>query len=435
MSASILTLSSGTKVYVEPARELPVVNISIGFAVGSANDPDGQEGLFRSAMRMLRRGAGKLTAGDIEASIDRLGAEMALDIASSFSSIHAQVLRRNLQPFTDLLTTLLSEPAFSEDEFERLRRDTVAEIIEGRDNDRSLVQRAFRRSVFALHPFGRRTTRASIERLSRDGLRDAYEQKACVKNLVLAFSGDLDEKEARDLGERIVKALPKPKEPAVRSIPEPTLQKGRHLVFVDKPERSQSQILIGGLGSRADDPDHFPLLVANAIFGGTFTSRMMREIRSKRGWSYGASSRLGVDCIRQDFAMWAFPAAQDTAPCIALELGLLNTFREKGISAKELAFIRQYLVRSHAFDIDTAQKRMQQFMDATLLGLPEGYFTDFRKNVNAVTLESANQAVKDRISTDDLKVVVVGTFRDIGEKVQSVIPDLVKTTVWPFDDD
>jgi hypothetical protein len=130
----------------------------------------------------------------------------------------------------------------------------------------------------------------------------------------------------------------------------------RRLVFVDKPERTQTQILLGEVGSHPRDADHISLHVATTIFGGTFTSRMMKAIRSERGWSYGAYARLPYDKERDAFSMWTFPAAKDAAACITLELELLNAWRDKGISARELAFAKRYLVRSHAFDIYTPQR-------------------------------------------------------------------------------
>src|SRR4029079_17184333 len=115
------------------------------------------------------------------------------------------------------------------------------------------------------------------------------------------------------------------------AIASPESRLGKRLVFVDKPERTQTQILMGEIGSHPRDSDHIPLHVATTIFGGTFTSRMMRAIRSERGWSYGASPRLPYDAQRDAFSMWTSPAAKDAAACIELQLELLGTWREKGI--------------------------------------------------------------------------------------------------------
>ena len=92
------------------------------------------------------------------------------------------------------------------------------------------------------------------------------------------------------------------------------MRAGRRLLVVDKPERTQTQILVGTMGTSAHDDDHVPMVVGNAVFGGTFTSRLMKEIRSKRGWSYGASARTGIDRRRQSWVLWTFPAATTPGP-------------------------------------------------------------------------------------------------------------------------
>src|SRR5262249_34669451 len=148
-----------------------------------------------------------------------------------------------------------------------------------------------------------------------------------------------------------------------------------------KPVRTQTQMVIGGLGTHAHDPDHIALVVANTAFGGTFTSRLMQEIRAKRGWSYGASSLFGFDRQREAFSMWTAPSTTDAAACLTLELELLHTFREDGLTAEDLEFVKRYLVRSHAFEVDTARKRVHQRLDAALLDMPAGYHEHYLERV------------------------------------------------------
>ena len=210
---------------------------------------------------------------------------------------------------------------------------------------------------------------------------------------------------------------------------------GRRLVLVDKPERTQTQILIGGLGTHPTDPDHTALLVGNTIFGGTVTARLTEEVRSKRGWSYGAYSSLPFDRRRQAFSMWTFPKAEDAAPCIALELEMLKAFRERGVTKKELAWAKRYLVRSHAFAVDTAAKRVGLALDSVLYDLPPGYYENYLARVRAVTLDDVNAALRARIPERDLLIVVVGTAADIRDAVERAIPELSHTEVVRFDAD
>jgi zinc protease len=429
-------LEGGATLMLVEDHTLPLVAMTLALKSGSAHDPVGKEGASRLAMRMLRRGAGDLSAKAIEDAIDRLGAEIGTDVAASGATVGAQVIRRNLDPFLELLGKMLGAPSFPRDELERLKRETVAEILESRDNDRALAHRAFRRSLFAGNLYGRSTsgTTATVEGLGIDDARAAYGLHVRRGNLVIGLSGDVDESTAKSVAARILEAVPAGpslKDPLVD--PEP--KKGRHLVFVDKPERTQTQILIGTLGTSPFDADHVPLGVANAVFGGTFTSRLMREIRSKRGWSYGASARLATDRHRQSFSMWTFPAATDAAACLKLELELLEAFVEKGITPRELSFVRSYLTRSHAFEIDTASKRLHQALDIAALDLPADYHSSYLSKVKGTTLEAANVAVKERIHPDDLRIVVVGTASSTLDGVTGAIDRLEGHQVVPFDAD
>lgn len=429
-------MSSSAKVFVESSHAIPMVSVVITLRSGAVLDPSGKEGLLRTTLGMLRRGCEGLTATQIEDTVDRLGAELSIDAGASIATIYGQVIGRNLDAFIDLLARLLRAPAFPEDELARFKRETVAELVEARDNDRALAQRAFRRTLFRGHLYARSAvgTVASVESLTQEDVRAHYAKVMVRGNLVLGFSGDVERARAEALAEKLLQGVPEGP-----TLPDPliapTERPGRHLVFVDKPERTQTQILIGRLGTSPHDDDHVPLTVANAVFGGTFTSRLMREVRSKRGWSYGASARLGLDRQRQSFAMWTFPAATDAAACVKLELDLLAELLEKGITAKELAFIKRYLVRSYAFEVDTASKRLHQALDVELLGLPADYYTSHVARVGEVTLEQANQSLPRRLSDKDLLIVVVGTASEIFEAVKDAIPDLGSHEILPYDRD
>src|SRR5690606_16514030 len=194
------------------------------------------------------------------------------------------------------------------------------------------------------------------------------------------------------------------------------------------------QILIGRLGTHPQDPDHTALLVGNAVFGGVFTSRLMRAVRSERGWSYGASSRLAIDRVRESFNMWTFPAAGDAAACIELELGLMEQWVSEGISEEELAFAKSCMIKSYAFAVDTADKRLEQAMDVRLLALPPDYFQGYTTRIANVTRDEVNAALRERLSPRDLVIAVLATEAELGPRLRE-LPGLSSVEVVPFDVD
>ena len=248
------------------------------------------------------------------------------------------------------------------------------------------------------------------------------------------MSGDITAERAARFAESIAQALPEG-EALADETPDPTLEAGRRLVIVDKPERTQTQILIGGLGSHPRDPDHLALAVANTAFGGTFTARLMQEVRVKRGWSYGAYSSLPFDRRRQAFSMWTFPKASDSVACIQLELEMLEAFRKNGLKKSELSWAKRYLIRSHAFAIDTASKRVGMKLDSNLYGLPAGYYENYLEALKGITLDDANRAVANRLSDENLRIVVVGTESVLGNDVRAAIPRLESSSVVRYDED
>ncbi|HEX8790096.1 MAG TPA: pitrilysin family protein [Polyangiaceae bacterium] len=427
-------LDGGALALLEASHAVPLVSLVVALRSGSAMDPAGKEGLARLTTRMLRRGCEGMTAEQIDFRIDVLGAEMAVDTSPSTVAIHAQVIARNVDAFIDLLAKLLSSPTFPEDELARLRRETAAEIVEARDNDRAVAQKAMQRTLFEGHPYGRSPggKTGSVEHVTRDDVLGFYKKHVVQGNVVIGIAGDVTAARAPELARRLIASLPKGA-PTADDVPEPSMKPGKRLVVVDKPERTQTQILVGTLGTSPHDEDHVPLVVSNAVFGGTFTSRLMREVRSKRGWSYGASARTMIDRHRQGWIMWTFPAAEDAAPCLKLTLELMGQWVQGGVTPRELAFIERYLVRSHAFEVDTAPKRLHQALDVELLSLPADYHTRWVEKVRAVTPETAATAVKNRIHPENVLAVVVGTASQVLEPLKGAMPDASDVSVVPFD--
>jgi zinc protease len=424
----------GAIAFLVESHEIPLVDLSISFRSGSALEPAQKVGLTRLMGRMLRRGAEGWTSDKIEETIDRYGGEISVDVSASSINVHAQVIRRNLEPFVKLVTDLLVKPTFPKDELERLQREAVAEIIEARDHDKSVASKFFRESVFGTHPYGRGTTGTtkSIPTITREDVVAAHALHFKRGNIVLGIAGDLTAEEAKSIVLPIVAAFPAGAA-NVDPTPDPVFPKGRKLVFVDKPSRTQTQILIGAPGTHANDPDHVALHVANTVFGGTFTARLMKEVRSKRGWSYGAYARLPIDRRREAFSVWTFPAATDAPACITLEIELLEELVKNGITDQELAFAKSYLSESYAFDIDTAYKRVRQAVDEEIYSLPVDSHTSYVKKILAVTKPEADAALAKRISTKDFVVVVVGTAAELKPKIEKAIPGLTSSEVVPFD--
>ncbi|MEZ4394987.1 MAG: pitrilysin family protein [Polyangiales bacterium] len=422
--------------FVETSTDLPLVDLYFITRTGSSHDPAGREGALNLALRTLRRGTRTRTAVEIDAQLDRAGAELSTSCDASSSMLHLTVIRRNLEAALELFAEILTEALLPPEELAQVAREVRADLIDSRDDDRTLAGRFFRRTLFAGHPYGRPSagTADRVGSLTRDDALLAWRQASRRDNVIIAANGDITEGELRRFAERVSAGLPS-EAPLSQEIPAPRAPRGRNLVLVDKPERTQTQIYIGSLGTHARDRDHHALVLGNTIFGGTFSARLMREIRSKRGWSYGASSRLGRDRAREAWSMWTFPAAADAPACVATQLELLSRLIERGVNARELSFARSYLSRGYAFETDTPGKRLWQRIEVDLLDLPDGYYTRYLDKLRAVTLDEVNASLRRRLSSDDLVLSVVCTASEIRGDLERAVTGLKSSRVVPFDTD
>ncbi|MDP3275996.1 MAG: pitrilysin family protein [Deltaproteobacteria bacterium] len=422
---------------VETSTTVPLVEIVLALPVGSMSDALGREGALALALRSLRRGCEGRTSVQIDDEIDRLGAEFATGLDALQCSLHITTLTRNLEAIVALVAQMVLRPTFAEEEVARVRREMIAEQIDSRNDDRTLCGRFFRRHIFAGHPLGRPSsgTLTSLEKLSMRDVQTAWKHAWGTQGLIVGASGDVTEARLQALWGKYFAASYRPKREAPALPDEPSRIRGRHLIVVDKPARTQSQIMIGTLGTHPRDKDHHALYAANTVFGGTFTSRLTREIRSKRGWSYGASSRLGRERVRELFSMWTFPKADDAAACIKLQLKLVEKLVESGVSERELSFVQRYLARSSVFDEDTASKRLSSRLDEVTGDMPKGYHKNFVRKIEEVDLEAANQALQKRLNPEDMLICITATASEQLAKIEKAIPRLASTRVVSFDCD
>lgn len=419
---------------LEKDAGLPLLHLSLAFKRSDAMDPPGKEGASRLLLRLMRRSVRGITPEALDEKLDALGATLSTDASRSASSIAGGCISRSASDFLSLVEKVVHEPDFSADEFSRLVKETQAAWTESLDNDSAVARRFFVRALFRGHPYEKLLggTPTSLSRITLSDLEQLYETTFRRSGACLALAGDVSDELAKRSQQRLVEQFPEG--PGLNFVRvEPKGPEGRHLTFVDKPERSQTQILIGCLGTHPADDDHMPLFVGHTIFGGTFSARLSREVRGKRGWSYGAYSDLPYDKMRQGFSLWTFPQASDAADCIRLELDLLQELIEKGISDEELDAAKKYLKNSHVFSVDTAAKRAALSLDRFVYELPEDYHAKYLERIAAVTKEQVDTALSNRLSYKNLEITVLGTFSEIGQHVQNAISELRETSVVPFD--
>jgi zinc protease len=237
--------------------------------------------------------------------------------------------------------------------------------------------------------------------------------------MIFAFAGDITVEAAQNAVERHFPKLPR------RSLPPPAAgtpppRRGLELLLVDKPERTQSQILFGHPTIAWKHPDFFRLLVGTTAFGGTFTARLMNEVRSKRGLSYGASARVGQGRAEKALVLHVFPSLEQTPETVELVLRLTREWVRDGLTEDEVKFSQSYLANNFAFQLATPEDRLDLDLALELTGVDADYAKRYVHNIRATTRKEINHALTEHVHPADLAITLVST-------AEQMLPLLEKT--------
>jgi zinc protease len=404
----------GSLVIVESNRTVPLVHLVVASRSGSAADPRHREGLTNLAAEMALRGAGGKTREELDAALDALGATLEVETQPDETRFEGDVLARNLDAYLALLADVLLRPTFAPDELARTKRELVAQIEELRTDDRALCARFFTHNLFGDHPYGHppEGLPAALEAASAAEVSAHFKRLFVGRNLVIAVGGDVD---AADVRARLARAfkgirdLAAPPPDALELRP-PVPPRGWRIQLVDKPDRQQAQLMFGHPALRATDPDYLPLMIGLAAFGGHgMNATLMNEVRTKRGLAYGAYMTLGERRGVGAAAGWVFSGTDKTVATLKLVLKLYVALGEWGVTTDQVAFFRNFLIGSHASDMDAPAHRMDARVSAEIAGLPADWVDALPARLAAIKPAAVNAALKRHVHAHDLAITMVAS--------------------------
>jgi len=401
------------KSVIIPQHDLPLVHLMLFFEASPTFDPPGREGLTAITNRMLLRGTMRRDRRAIEDAVEDLGTELLTATQSYGLGIGGVVLSRHLETFTALLGEVLTEPAFDETELEKVKREMVADLEVALDEDGPLSRIWFRRSVFGDHPLARGAmgTPNSLAAITRDDVVAHHRRLYTKRHLIVSASGDVE----RDVMDQMIRealaGLPEGDEHQWALPPVPPVR-GRRVTLINRPERSQHQIVLGQTCIAAGHPDVIPIGLATIGFGGTFTSRLMQEVRVKRGWSYGAYARLAPERAGGLYLMTAAPDRSQCIGTLSLLFDEFSHFVDQGLEDAEIEFAREHMVRAHVFATETASLQVAQRVRALLLGRPADFADRYIELISAPSTDEIRESVRRHLDATALEVVMVCTVDD-----------------------
>jgi zinc protease len=426
---------AGSTLLVEENHDLPLVRAQVALRVGAGDDAAELDGLTNFASELMGRGAAGRSRAEIDAAFDALGTN--LDVMTDYDGVTFDftVLRERLEAALTLLADVILRPDFPALEADKLKREIAAQLDELRDDDGQLARRFFTRALYDTHPYGRTVlgTDASLATLSVDGARGWHARALRGGNVVFGVAGDVGADDAAQAIARHFAALPAGGSEA-GARPTVPRRKGLRLTLIDKPERTQSQILLGQPAPRWHDPNFLALQVATTAFGGTFTARLMDEVRSKRGLSYGASARLGQGRGAKALVAHVFPSLEQTPETLELVLRLWREWVEQGVTDEEVAFARGYLAKSFAFSVATPEDRLELHTALDLAGMPRDHAETFAARVQKVERADALRALGQHLTARDLEITIVTTAEELRPKLEEAkLLEGVEVAVVPYD--
>lgn len=410
------TVKASAKKAVVPMIFLPekkgaLVHLELAVLHGSLRDPVGKEGLASLALSMLLRGTKKKESKEFHRCLDNLGAEIHFGKYKESQRIYGVCLSDKLPEFMDLIEEMLVEPLFSEEEFTKVRDQVKSSLLDELGSDDDIADRRFQEYMLWENPYGRMTSGSleSLERITVGDLREFHREYFRAGDFVVGASGGFDRKKLEARLKAMLGRLPAGSAGRLKA-EAPEFANGHSLLLLDKPNRTQAQLYVGSPGISFMSKDYFALLVANHVFGGSsFSARLMKEVREKRGWSYGCYSwyRSGKQPLY--FGMHAVPSNKDALPALKLMISLFADYGKKGITKEEFEFAKKSLVSQSAFLQDSLRKRLDNKVTEAVLGLEKGFYDKYQKTLAKLTYAQVQGAIRRHVDPSKLFALALGS--------------------------
>ena len=401
--------SNGAKVFYVNAPQIPMVDLKVTFDAGSVRDGK-LPGLSSMANSMLSQGAGKWNTDQINERFDNVGTRFSSSSARDLASVSIRSLNDSvlLSQSVDTLKAIINKPKFETAELKRLRKQVLIGLKNQQQSPASLAQKSYYKNLFQDHPYAHQTigNKTSVKAIKRADLVSFYKQYYVAKNALISIVGDISQQDAKKLAETLVKTLPA----GHKATAIPAVQNLSQAKQIVTPHPStQTHILVGQPGMKRGDPDYFALYVGNHILGGSgFSSRMMKNIRDKRGLAYSSYSYFSPLKENGPFTLGLQTKNDKRDEALQVLHQTLNEFIQKGPTDEELKHAKKNITGGFPLRIDSNRDILGYISMIGFYELPLDYLNTFNQSIENITREQIQDAFARRIQSDKLLTVLVG---------------------------
>ena len=415
-------VKKGVTFYFKEDHEQPVIKGTIIIKTGTLYEPADKVGLASLAMRMLKAGGTKtLTPDALEEKLDFLGSTVGSFAGLEYSEISLWTLSKNFDETWKVLLDILYNPAFDPARFDTEKKKDLESIRRRFDYPTSLGFTLYTELIYGKDfPEARRTTSAGINVITLDDIQAFYEKNIRDKEIIIAFTGDFKQAQAQALLKKDLKnwkGIP----PAKLDLPKAALAAKPGVYLIDKPDMTQSVIIMGHLGLNNLDPDNVEVAIFNFILGtGSFNSRLMREVRSNRGLAYATGGMIGLGRDKGMFNNFCMTKSQSVGEAIKLMKDITEDMTKTPVTAGELEVAKKYEVNAFVHKFDSAQAVVSQAIYLKLDGYPDNHLDTYLPRIRKVDAAKVLAIGKKAVHPDDMVILVVGKKAEVIDQLKAL---------------
>ncbi len=402
-----ITSPGGIRAWLVEAHDIPFISLDIAFKGGASLDAAGKRGAINLMATTLEEGAGDMDSQEFAAAQESLAAQFGLDLYHDSLEFSARMLSENRDKAVDLLRAALTAPHFDQSAIDRVRAQVLSIIASYETDPYAIATKTFLHMAYGDHPYGSPLagTEDSVTALTREDLFDAKARVMARDRMVVSVVGDITPDQLGPMLDHLLGELPETGAPMPPEI-KPELTGGITTVPFDTP---QSVVIFGQPGIAMTDPDFFPALVFNQIIGaGGLSSRLMDEVREKRGLTYGVASYLVEKDLAQTWEGGFASANSKVAKAIRVVQDQWRKAATGAVTDRELQDAKTYLTGAYPLSFDGNGWIAGILTGMQLSDLPIDYIASRNDKVNAVTRADIERVARRIIKANGLRFVVVG---------------------------
>ena len=399
----------GIHVFFLQAQELPILDMRLLFDAGSSRDAS-SEGLSYITHSLLDEGAAGLNAIQIAEKFDEVGARFSAASSLDQSNLSLRTLTKKhyIEQALDVFIKILTKPDFFAADIELLRNRIIISIREDLQDPGFIAQKTFYKELYGGHPYGNTTKgeENSVSRITREEIVDFYQKHLVASNSTLVMVGAVSEEEAMNIAKLLDQSMRIGKKPAALAAPKPNFS--RRTIRVSFPSK-QAHILMGHLGLERGGKDYFPTYLANHILGGSgFSSRILNEVRLKRGLAYSAYSYLFPLQHKGPYIIGLQTEGKNIDTAIDVIEKTVSSYVSGGPSTNELQHSIESITKGFPLRISSNASMLNYVSMIGYYGLPLDYLDTFQEKFKSIKMRQVLQAIKNNIKLSSLITVVVG---------------------------